>query len=84
MAKVFNWNKSFLVGISMVDDQHQKLVDLINDVGEVTLTNEQPDCEKLKTACNVMLDYTQVHFRDEEAMMKSGWELKRILQYTGV
>jgi len=33
MTKVFNWNESFLVGISMVDDEHQKLVDLINDVG---------------------------------------------------
>lgn len=71
MTKVFNWNESFLVGISMVDDEHQKLVDLINDVGEVALTNQQPDSEKLKTACNAMLDYTRVHFRDEEAMIKS-------------
>ncbi|MCA1743731.1 MAG: bacteriohemerythrin, partial [Desulfovibrionales bacterium] len=71
MTKVFNWNESFLVGISMVDDQHQKLVELINDVGEIALTNEKFYSEKLKTACNAMLDYTRVHFRDEEAMMKS-------------
>jgi hemerythrin len=32
MTKVFNWNESFLVGIAMVDDEHQKLVELINDV----------------------------------------------------
>ncbi len=71
MTKVFNWNESFLVGISMVDDQHQKLVDLINDVGEVALTNQQPDPEKLKAACKAMLDYTRIHFRDEEAMISS-------------
>ncbi len=71
MTKVFNWNESFPVGISMVDDQHLKLVDLINDVGEVALTKQQPDPEKLKAACNAMLDYTHIHFRDEDAMIKS-------------
>ncbi|GAB6057612.1 diguanylate cyclase [Desulfonatronum parangueonense] len=71
MTKVFNWTESFLVGISMVDDQHQKLVDLINDVGEVALKNEQFDPERLKAACKAMLDYTRIHFRDEEAMIQS-------------
>lgn len=81
MAKVFNWNESFLVGISMVDDQHKELVDLINNVGEVALTNEQPDSEKLKTACNAMLDYTRVHFRDEESLMKSVGLASAYIQY---
>ncbi len=71
MTKVFNWNESFLVGISMVDEEHQKLVELINDVGEVALSSGKPDPEKLKTACNAMLDYTSIHFRDEEAMMQT-------------
>ncbi|SMP52898.1 hemerythrin [Desulfonatronum zhilinae] len=71
MNKVFNWNESFLVGISMVDEQHQKLVDLINEVGETALANDRLDPEKLKAASMAMLDYTRIHFSDEEAMIKS-------------
>jgi len=71
MTTVFNWNESFLVGISMVDEQHQKLVDLINDVGEVALSKDNFDPEKLKEAAMAMLEYTRIHFSDEEAMLKS-------------
>jgi hemerythrin len=71
MSNVFNWNESFLVGISQVDDQHKKLVDLINDLGEIALNKEVINAQKFREASNAMLDYAKVHFRDEEALMKS-------------
>ncbi|MFO7801800.1 MAG: diguanylate cyclase [Desulfovermiculus sp.] len=81
MTTVFDWNESFLVGISMVDEQHRKLVDLINNVGEVALSKDQLDPEKLKEASMAMLEYTRIHFSDEEAMIKSVGLSPTYIQY---
>ncbi len=81
MNTVFDWNESFLVGISMVDEQHRKLVDLINNVGEAALSKDQLDPEKLKEACMDMLEYTRIHFSEEEAMIKSEGLLPAYIQY---
>lgn len=71
MNKVFDWNESFLLGIPVMDEQHQKLVDLINEVGETALAKDRLDREKLKAVCAAMLEYTKSHFNDEEAMMRT-------------
>ena len=71
MENIFNWDESFLVGISRVDSQHKKLVDLINDMGEIALTQEAMDEQKLSSAIKGMLDYAEFHFRDEEDLMQS-------------
>jgi diguanylate cyclase (GGDEF)-like protein/hemerythrin-like metal-binding protein len=71
MENIFNWDESFLVGISWVDTQHKKLVDLINDMGEIVLAHEAMDEQKLSSALNAMVEYAGLHFRDEEDMMLS-------------
>lgn len=69
MTAVFNWNASFLVGIDQVDTQHQQLVELINDVGELALGKHDVDLQQLRAAYEAMCAYALTHFRAEEALM---------------
>jgi len=69
MENIFNWNKSFLLGISLVDSQHKKLVDLVNDMGEIVLSQESMDEKMINSALNAMQEYAEIHFRDEEDLM---------------
>lgn len=66
---IFEWGREFETGIEQVDDQHQKLVAIINRVGkaasEKTLTKKELD-EVFKELVN----YTSYHFADEEELMK--------------
>ncbi|MCF7936779.1 MAG: bacteriohemerythrin [Synergistales bacterium] len=71
MSTVFNWNDSFLTGIEEVDRQHKQLVDLVNDLGELAMSGEAPDEQEFSAAIDAMVDYTHVHFRDEEELMAS-------------
>ncbi|WP_084590964.1 GGDEF domain-containing protein [Desulfonatronovibrio magnus] len=81
MTTMFNWNESFLVGISMVDIEHKRLVELINDVGEAAMSKDHFDPEKLKESAMSILEYTRIHFRDEEAMMKSAGLFPAYIKY---
>ena len=79
MSNVFNWDESFLTGIALVDDQHKRLVDLVNDMGEISMSGENADPQELAAVINEMLDYAKTHFRDEEDLMqKSGLDLRHI------
>ena len=71
MENIFNWEDSFLLGISQVDNQHKRLVDLINDMGEIVLAPEDMDQQKLRDAIDDMLEYANIHFNDEENLMIS-------------
>jgi hemerythrin len=71
MNVVFDWNESFLTGLATVDEQHKRLVDLVNDVGELALSGEEIDMQRFQSAGQAMLQYTMVHFRDEEHLMQT-------------
>lgn len=66
---MFAWNASFSIGIAAVDDQHRRLLDLINEL-EVALKGE-PDEPMLIEVANGLLQYTRYHFQSEEALMES-------------
>ena len=67
--QTFHWDEHFLTGIAAVDQQHHALVELINSFGSALLqddlTNE--DCVHIVTQ---LRDYTDYHFREEEALMR--------------
>lgn len=61
-----SWKKSFSIGIQAIDDQHKKLVEIINELYEA---------QRLGTSqsiiCDVLIrldDYTKYHFNMEEMM----------------
>lgn len=64
--QTFVWSPRFETGISDMDAQHHRLVDLINGLGEAILHGETADLDRLHAE---LFDYTRVHFAEEEALM---------------
>lgn len=63
----FYWNKSFEVGIPVIDSQHRRLIDLINALAAaVTEGGKLPEAESL---FGQLMGYATLHFSDEEKLM---------------
>ncbi|GEM_PF-1542416 len=80
MPSLFRWNDTFLTHIDSVDEQHQRLVGLINQLGEMIMSGKDIDLQPLASARNSILNYAIVHFDDEEAMMRTVGLDSRLLQ----
>ncbi|MCB9730879.1 MAG: GGDEF domain-containing protein [Deltaproteobacteria bacterium] len=66
----FDWTRRFVTGIGMVDDQHRRLVELINQLGvSVQRSTLRPD--ELEQTLQALADYADYHFREEETLMAS-------------
>lgn len=63
-----NWDESLSVGIVSIDNQHKKLLDLINSFYENIYQGSIK--EKLVELINEMKLYTVFHFNSEERQMK--------------
>ncbi|MBW7858503.1 MAG: GGDEF domain-containing protein [Leptonema sp. (in: Bacteria)] len=70
MSKLFNWTDSFLTGLELVDEQHQELVSMINDLGELTLALDDFNQDKFDSARFALVSYVKHHFSEEMAQMK--------------
>jgi len=63
-----NWSESLSVKVQSMDDQHKKLIELINEFYE-NIKNHSND-DNISTLISGMKKYTQLHFNTEEALMK--------------
>jgi len=65
--EIINWRNEFSVGVKEMDEQHKKLINMINRLikEQKTLTDPTTIAELLTE----MTDYAQVHFRAEEYLM---------------
>lgn len=67
MAAMMEWSDALKVGHSVIDRDHQRLVALINKLGDAMSAGQGRD------ACGSVLDelinYTQTHFANEERLM---------------
>jgi hemerythrin-like metal-binding protein len=63
------WSNALSVEIKTIDDQHKKLVDLINGLHEAMLSGHAQQVI-LKTY-NEVLEYTGYHFAEEEKLMEA-------------
>jgi hemerythrin-like metal-binding protein len=62
-----SWKPEYSVGIKSVDDQHMKLLTLINNVRSAVLCDTGTDFER--SALDELIAYTQSHLKYEEALM---------------
>ncbi len=65
--KTIDWSNEFSVGVKEMDEQHKKLIGMIN-----RLIKEQKiltDPQTIADLLTEMTDYAQVHFRAEEYLM---------------
>jgi hemerythrin-like metal-binding protein len=61
------WDDSIKVGLWTIDTQHERWVNLINDLHEAMLAGQGKTV--LNQTLATMLDYTRTHFADEEDLM---------------
>jgi len=64
----FCWNCNFETGLHDVDDQHRRLVDIINIFGSHLAENDIAE-EHVESLLKELIDYAQFHFDDEEELM---------------
>ncbi|WP_136805237.1 bacteriohemerythrin [Desulfosediminicola flagellatus] len=71
--EIITWTKSFSVGVKEMDDQHKKLIAMINRLIEEQHTLTEP--ETIAELLTGMTDYALEHFRAEEYLMSEyGYE----------
>lgn len=64
---LFNWSDRYSVGVSMFDNQHKRLIELINELHDAMRAGTARDV--LGHTLKGLLDYTRMHFAEEERQM---------------
>jgi hemerythrin len=62
------WDDSYSVGIESIDNDHKKLIHLINNLQ--TAIDYKTDTKFEKQTLDEVIDYTQYHFTREEGLME--------------
>lgn len=69
IAKRFvEWDNSYSVGIDSIDNDHKKLLGLINQLQ--TAAHYKTDDGMIESIINDLVDYTKYHFTREEGLMQ--------------
>lgn len=63
------WSESLSVGIMELDDQHKRLIDLINQLNEAMKVGKGKDV--MGKVLTSLVDYTKYHFGTEERLMQT-------------
>ncbi len=63
--QVFPWNDNFLTGVARIDEQHQVLVSLLNDLASQLVSE---DAIELSNVFDQLAAYAQHHFETEEGI----------------
>ncbi|MCU7853144.1 MAG: bacteriohemerythrin [Candidatus Thiodiazotropha sp. (ex Monitilora ramsayi)] len=66
--KFVSWDNSLSVGITVIDEEHQKLLTLINNLQTAVLYPTGESFER--QALSELVDYTKYHFEREEKLMQ--------------
>ena len=67
LKEIFTWSSRFETGLRDVDQQHSKLVQLINSLAHLSADNA--DQSHLLSLLDELQDYTVYHFNTEEKLM---------------
>ena len=67
-----NWDSKYNTGHGKIDEQHKKLVDILNDLYRDIITNKVSDDDdfSFKSAIKRLTDYVVYHFSYEESIME--------------
>ena len=66
----FVWDQNFVTGMSQIDEQHHKLVDLFNELSNSLFLSDSIQEAVLCDTFVRVIDYTRYHFQDEETLMR--------------
>ncbi len=65
---IVTWSDEYTVDIQEIDEQHKRLIDIINELYEALAAKK--DRDKVATVLNELVEYTKVHFAVEETLMR--------------
>lgn len=65
---LFEWDQQYSVGIVKIDEQHRRLVDMINELHDAIISAVGEPA--VKSILDKLLDYTAYHFESEESLLK--------------
>jgi hemerythrin len=77
--ELISWNDHFDVGIAIMDEQHHKIVEVINELYNSIFSlnmdaseeeKEKEKAEGIKKSLHAAVEYVKVHFSTEEAIMR--------------
>lgn len=73
MATTIQWGEKYSVKIREIDNQHKKLIGMLNELSDAMSQGKGNDV--LGRVLKGLVDYTLVHFKYEEQLMKdNGYE----------
>ena len=67
MAQLLTWSDDLSVGVDVIDNQHKRIVEYINELHEARLKRDK---NAIAHVIEELVDYTLSHFSFEEAMME--------------
>ena len=68
--ELVNWNDSMSVGVKILDDHHQELLKLTNDLFLACLKGEEEARSFFKQTIRKSVEYVKEHFRCEEELFE--------------
>jgi len=63
-----DWNESYSVGVKTMDDQHKKLIGMINQLHDAM--KEGKGSSEIGSVLSGLSDYTKYHFTAEEKLLQ--------------
>lgn len=69
--ELFQWDAELVTGQKTIDTQHKGLIDLINQLIPLTLTDTDISIEELEKMTKELQRYVREHFATEERLMKA-------------
>ena len=61
------WVPEYNTGIDVIDDQHRRILDYINEIDAIDVNTDR---ERVKQILENIIDYTQSHFTFEESLQE--------------
>jgi len=72
-GKLIVWSRSYSVGVTQMDNEHQRLIDIINNLYAAMRSGRSKDA--IGSVLDELIEYTKTHFAHEEGLMqKTGYE----------
>jgi hemerythrin len=66
---LMTWGPKLSVGVPQIDDQHKKLIELVNRLNEAMIAGHGRDL--IGSTLSELVKYTQYHFACEERLMST-------------
>jgi len=67
------WEDSYSLGITIIDDQHKKLIGMINNLFQNCKKQDSTAKAAIAVVFKETGDYAQTHFKDEEMLLRQAF-----------